>query len=85
MISHHVTDPDSDHQLEPGGEPGDDLGEEGGNGVAVVRFVELGLVQAIHQDDVILLSDLPLCIINRQGSESTRHPMEAGVNDTLVS
>lgn len=71
-----MTDPDRDHQLEPGGELGDDLREEGGDGVAVVRFVELGLVQTVHQDDVILLSDLPLCTVNRRVSESDRCPME---------
>lgn len=63
-MTHHVTNPDGDHQLEPGGKLGDDLGEEGGDGVSVVWLMELGLVQAIHQNDVILLGYLPLCVVN---------------------
>lgn len=52
---------DRHHQLEPRWEPADGLGEEGHNGVAVVRLVELGLVQAVDEDDEVLVRvDLPV-------------------------
>lgn len=40
----------------------DGFGEEGHNGVSVVRLVELGLVQPVDEDDEVLLrADLSLC------------------------
>ena len=53
--------PDRHHQLQPGGELGDGFAEEGDDGVAVVGLVELGLVEAVDEDDEVLLrADLPL-------------------------
>lgn len=67
--THHQVNPDRDHQFEPDGELGDDLGDEGGDGVPVIRLVELRLVQAVHQDDVVVLRDLPLCSGSRGEDE----------------
>jgi hypothetical protein len=54
-------DPNSDHHLQPGGELGHDLSDEGGDGVPVVGLVELRLVEAVDEDDEVLLgADLPL-------------------------
>lgn len=53
-LTHHQAGPDRDHQLQPGRKLGDNLGDEGGDGVSVVWFVELSLIKTINQDDVVL-------------------------------
>lgn len=67
--THHQVNPDGDHQFEPDGELGDDLGNEGRDGVSIVWLVELRLVQTVHQDDVVILRDLPLCSVQRGQDE----------------
>lgn len=55
MPAHLQGGSDRHHQLEPRGEPADGLGEEGHDGVAVVGLVELGLVQAVDEDDEVFI------------------------------
>lgn len=60
-FSHQQARPDCDHQLEPGREPGNDLGDEGSNGVSIVWLVELCFTQTVNQYDVVFFRQLPLC------------------------
>lgn len=55
LLLHLQGGSDRHHQLEPRGEPADGLGEEGHDGVAVVGLVELGLVQAVDEDDEVFI------------------------------
>lgn len=59
-VPHQEIDPHGHDELQPGGELADDLGDEGGDGVAVVGLVELRLVQPVDQDDEVVLRNLPL-------------------------
>lgn len=59
MVPYQQADTDGDHQFEPGRKLGDDLCNEGGNGVSVVRLVEFSFIQSVDQNDEILLWNLP--------------------------
>jgi len=53
--------PDSHHQFEPDWKLVDGLTEERHNGVSIIWFVELSLIQTINEnDEVFIWSDLPL-------------------------
>lgn len=47
-------DPDCDHQFKPRWEFGDDLTDEGSNGVSIVRLMKLSFIQPIYQDYVVI-------------------------------
>lgn len=60
-VAYQQVDPNSDHQLKPGRELGNDLRDERGNGVSIIGFMKLCLVQPIYQNDVVILWNFPLC------------------------
>lgn len=53
--THHQACPDCDHQFKPGWKFGYYLGNESGNGVPIIWFVEFSLIKAVNKYDVVLL------------------------------
>lgn len=53
ILTHHKACPDCDHQFKPGWKFGDYFGNKSGNGVPVVRFMELCLIKTVNQDYVV--------------------------------
>lgn len=59
--TYHLVDPDSHNQFKPYRKFRDDFGDEGCNGISIVWFVELCLIQTVHYYDVIFFWNLTLC------------------------